>query len=138
MKKSRGTYHLLLLAMLSIALSSCYTHRVVGLLQEDEKLPQYEKAEYKPYRIAVNDEIVYRIITMDETIDKDSEGKRCSHHGNCGSGAIDTEGVAGNFAYVYDIVRFDVVVLAVDDVFRTYVKRFDDGRVARFADQLYA
>ena len=70
MKKSRGTYHLLLLAMLSIALSSCYTHRVVGLLQEDEKLPQYEKAEYKPYRIAVNDEIVYRIITMGETIAK--------------------------------------------------------------------
>ena len=70
MKKSRGTYHLLLLTMLAVALSSCYTHHVVGLLQDDPKLPQYEKAEYEPYRIAVNDEVVYRLITMDETIAK--------------------------------------------------------------------
>ena len=58
------------LALITLALSSCYTHKVVGLLQEDEKLPQYEKAEYEPYRIAVNDEIIYRLITMDETIAK--------------------------------------------------------------------
>ena len=70
MKKGRGTYHFLLLTMLSLALSSCYTHRVVGLLQDDPKLPQYEKAKYEPYRIAVNDEVVYRLITMDETIAK--------------------------------------------------------------------
>ena len=70
MKKGRGTYHFLLLTMLSLALSSCYTHRVVGLLQDDPKLPQYEKAKYEPYRLAVNDEVVYRLITMDETIAK--------------------------------------------------------------------
>ncbi len=51
-------------------LTSCYSHRVVGLLQEDKRLPQYEKAEYEPYRIAVNDEVIFRLITMDETISK--------------------------------------------------------------------
>lgn len=60
----------MLLALTLLALTSCYTHKVVGLLQEDPKLPQYEPAEYQPYRIAVNDEIVYRLITMDETIAK--------------------------------------------------------------------
>ena len=70
MRKSRVLHISLLLMMLSVALSSCYTHKVVGLLQEDEKLPQYERAEYQPYRIAVNDEIIFRLITMDETIAK--------------------------------------------------------------------
>ena len=56
--------------MISLMLPSCYSHKVVGLLQESDKLPQYEKAEYEPYRIAVNDEIIYRLITMDETIAK--------------------------------------------------------------------
>ena len=70
MRKSRVVHMVLSLALITLALSSCYTHKVVGLLQEDEKLPQYEKAEYEPYRIAVNDEIIYRLITMDETIAK--------------------------------------------------------------------
>lgn len=61
---------MIVLGTLALSFSSCYTHKVVGLLQEDDKLPQYEKAEYQPYRIAVNDEIVYRLITMDETIAK--------------------------------------------------------------------
>lgn len=53
-----------------VLLTGCYSHRVVGLLQERDDLPQYEKTEYEPYRIAVNDEIIYRLITMDETIAK--------------------------------------------------------------------
>ena len=64
---------LLALVLVSVILTGCYSHRVVGLLQEptkQNKLPEYEKAEYKPYRIRVNDEIIYRLITMDETISK--------------------------------------------------------------------
>lgn len=53
-----------------VLLTGCYSHRVVGFLQERDDLPQYEKAEYQPYRIAVNDEVIYRLITMDETISK--------------------------------------------------------------------
>jgi polysaccharide export outer membrane protein len=51
-------------------MSSCYGYRQVGLLQERDKLPQYDSAAYEPYRLQVNDEIIYRVVTMDETIAK--------------------------------------------------------------------
>ena len=51
-------------------LSSCYGYRQVGLLQERDDLPQYDSAAYEPYRLQVNDEIIYRVVTMDETIAK--------------------------------------------------------------------
>jgi polysaccharide export outer membrane protein len=54
-------------------MTSCYSHRVIGYLQEPtkkNKLPQYDSVAYEPYRIRVNDEIIYRLITMDETISK--------------------------------------------------------------------
>ena len=63
----------LLLIFFVVGLSSCYTHRVIGYLQEptkQNKLPVYDSVGYEPYRIRVNDEIIYRIITMDETISK--------------------------------------------------------------------
>ena len=56
--------------LLMSVMTGCYPFRSVGLLQERKSLPQYEKAEYEPYRIRVNDEIVYRLITMDETLAK--------------------------------------------------------------------
>ena len=51
-------------------LTSCYGYRQVGLLQERNDLPQYDSATYEPYRLQVNDEIIYRVVTMDETIAK--------------------------------------------------------------------
>lgn len=68
---------LYLLFFLPLLLTSCYTHRVIGLLQEptkSNKLPVYDSAEYVPYKIRVNDEIIYRLITMDETISKAISG----------------------------------------------------------------
>ena len=65
--------HLLFLGMLALLLSSCYSHRVIGYLQEptkQNKLPVYDTASYEPYRIRINDEIIYRLITMDETMSK--------------------------------------------------------------------
>lgn len=53
------------LLMSVFALQSCYNYRQVGLLQERKGIPQYEKMEYEPYRIRVNDEIIYRLITTD-------------------------------------------------------------------------
>ena len=61
--------HILMFCMLS-ALTGCYGYRQVGLLQEREDLPQYDSAAYEPYRLQVNDEIIYRVVTMDETIAK--------------------------------------------------------------------
>ncbi|MGM9837411.1 MAG: polysaccharide biosynthesis/export family protein [Paludibacteraceae bacterium] len=57
----------------SLLLTGCYTHRSIGLLQEPtkgNKLPVYDTAHYEPYRIRVNDEIIYRLITLDKTISK--------------------------------------------------------------------
>ena len=53
-----------------ISLTGCYSHRAIGLLQERKNLPQYDSAAWKPYRLQVNDEIIYRVITMDETLAK--------------------------------------------------------------------
>ena len=64
---------MILLALTAVLLSSCYSHRVIGYLQEptkSNKLPQYDSVPYEPYRIRVNDEIIYRLITLDETISK--------------------------------------------------------------------
>lgn len=60
----------LYILLLTCLLTSCYSYRQVGLLQEREDLPQYDTAEYQHYRLQVNDEIIYRVITMDETISK--------------------------------------------------------------------
>lgn len=62
--------YLFISGLVALCLTSCYSHKAIGFMQDDKNLPQYEEAEYKPYRLAVNDEIVYRLITMDETISK--------------------------------------------------------------------
>ncbi len=54
-----------------LTLSSCYSHRNLRLLQENNhSLPVYPQSDYTDYRIQVNDEIIYRIITSDATITK--------------------------------------------------------------------
>lgn len=65
--------YILLLGLVAVMLSSCYSHRVIGYLQEPtkcNKLPVYDSVPYEPYRIRVNDEIIYRLITMDATYTK--------------------------------------------------------------------
>ena len=68
--------HIMLLFVViatSLMMTGCYSHRVIGLLQEPgkHKIPEYEKDTiHEPYRIHINDEIIYRLITMDETISK--------------------------------------------------------------------
>ncbi len=64
---------ILLLGLVAVLMSSCYSHRVIGYLQEPtktNKLPVYDSTTYEPYRIRVNDEIIYRLITMDNTYSK--------------------------------------------------------------------
>ena len=68
----RKTY-ILLLGLAALFMTGCYPHRKIGYLQEPtekNKLPQYDSVAYEPYRIRVNDEIIYRLITMDQTISK--------------------------------------------------------------------
>lgn len=70
--KTKLTY-LLVLMIASITMTSCYSHRAIGLLQEPtkmNKLPVYDSVPYEPYRLAVNDQLIYRLISLDETIAK--------------------------------------------------------------------
>ena len=62
--------HIALIISIAVAMTGCYGYRQVGLLQEREDLPQYDSVAYEPYRLQVNDEVIYRVITMDETIAK--------------------------------------------------------------------
>ena len=62
---------IILLGCVALLMSSCYSHRVIGYLQEPNKtnkLPVYDSVPYVPYRIHVNDEIIYRLITRDEKL----------------------------------------------------------------------
>ena len=63
----------LIAGLVAVLMSSCYSHRVIGYLQEptkQNKLPEYDSVAYELYRIRVNDEIIYRLVTMDETMSK--------------------------------------------------------------------
>lgn len=67
------TIRIVLFALLAVLMTGCYSHRVIGYLQEPtkrNKLPQYDSVPYEPYRIRVNDDIIYRLITLDETMSK--------------------------------------------------------------------
>lgn len=49
-------------------LSSCYPIRRVGLLQDREGLPEYEKDEYEQYHLQKNDELELRVISMNPEV----------------------------------------------------------------------
>ena len=59
---------ILILALVTMTLSGCYSHRVIGYLQEPtkcNKLPVYDSVPYEPYKLRVNDEIIYRYLDAD-------------------------------------------------------------------------
>lgn len=67
------TIKVIVFGLIAVLMTSCYSHRVIGYLQEPtkaNKLPEYDSVPFEPYRIRVNDEIIYRLITLDETISK--------------------------------------------------------------------
>lgn len=68
--KTRNNYFKLIILLVVVSFSSCYNYRSVGLLQERASLPEYSKTEFQDYKIRINDEIIYRLITSDETISK--------------------------------------------------------------------
>ncbi len=66
-KINRLVYFVLII----VFFTSCYNYQSIGLLQENNIfLPKYEKAEFTPYKIKVNDEIIYRLLTSDEVTSK--------------------------------------------------------------------
>lgn len=62
--------YLLSVLLVVLSFSSCYNYKSIGLLQDRPALPVYPKAPYEDYRIQINDEVIYRLITSDETISR--------------------------------------------------------------------
>lgn len=61
--------HFFILCVTMLFATSCYTYRNTGLLQDNNpNLPVYEAANFEDYKIRVNDEIIYRLITIDESL----------------------------------------------------------------------
>lgn len=65
MKKTNLKY--LVYALVAVLMTGCYPMRRVGLIQDRDNLPQYEKDVFHQYKLQQNDEIVIRVITSDET-----------------------------------------------------------------------
>lgn len=73
MKNRRPIYTAFMFVFMSLCLTGCYSHRAIGLLQEPNqhnRIPTYDSVGYQPYRLQVNDELVYRVITLDQTMSK--------------------------------------------------------------------
>jgi len=66
----KNIIRIFVLFIVLISLSSCYNYKSLQLLQEEHSSPVYNKSNYSDYRIQVNDEMIYRLITSDETISK--------------------------------------------------------------------
>jgi polysaccharide biosynthesis/export protein len=63
--------YILLTLFFIFAMTSCYNYQSIGLMQEHNPyLPKYQKSAYEQYKIQINDEIVFRLMTSDETISK--------------------------------------------------------------------
>jgi len=65
---NKKIYKILVLIVIALSLSSCYNYRNIGLLQENNpRLPEYPDVAFVEYRLQVNDEIFFRLITSDQT-----------------------------------------------------------------------
>lgn len=62
-------------------------------------------------------------------VDEYAEGDGSCCHADNRRHMVDTEAVARDLTDIDDVVRLDVVILGVDDIFRTGIKGFD-GRYA--------
>lgn len=72
MKRHSTQLSVILTMLLAVVLlPSCYNYKSVGLLQEkNRRLPVYESQEFTPYRLRVNDEVIFRLISSDVTISR--------------------------------------------------------------------
>ena len=62
------TFKIVFFIAVLVSFSSCYNYENMRLLQESSLLPVYEKSDYVDYKIQVNDQLIYRLITSDKTI----------------------------------------------------------------------
>ncbi|OJV42577.1 MAG: hypothetical protein BGO29_11915 [Bacteroidales bacterium 36-12] len=102
---------ILYLLLSILLLNSCYSYRNVGLLQEGNKdLPTYQSEPYEDYRIKINDELLIRLITLDQDMSKliiGSEGGASSQ--NALSYRVYTDGTV-DFPFIKNIHVADLTI----------------------------
>lgn len=116
--------HIIIFPLIILLLSSCYSYRHIGLLQEYNKLlPQYEEVTYEEYRIKINDELLFRLITADETISKLITGNQAiSSSQNVVSYRVYPDGTV-DFPFVKSI---PVVGLTLNEAVKVIETRFKE------------
>lgn len=58
----------IMLIIITTGLTACYSYKDQIYLQTSKNLPTYPEQKYKDYKIRVNDEVIFRLITTDETM----------------------------------------------------------------------
>jgi len=72
-------FKILVSVVAAVLLTACYPMKRVGLIQERDALPDYEKGVYQQYKLQANDEIVLRVVSSDvETVRLFSDGNQGS------------------------------------------------------------
>lgn len=74
--------HILTLVLVMMSLASCYNYRQVGFVQDRKKLPAYDSIPYEEYRLKVNDQLSYRLITTNEDMAKLIGSNQSMSNGN--------------------------------------------------------
>jgi len=70
-RSNKNIFSFLMYFLCALFFTSCYNYKKLRLLQDDDKtLPIYEKQDFEDYKIKVNDDVYFRLITSDETISK--------------------------------------------------------------------
>lgn len=116
--------HIILFPVIILLLSSCYSYRYTGLLQEDNKrLPVYEQTAYEEYKIKVNDELLFRLITSDESISRlITSNQTISSAQSNASYRVFTDGTV-DFPFVKNI---QVAGLSLNEASRVIESRFKE------------
>lgn len=125
MTKTNTFFALCLSALLAVVLTGCYGHRQVGLLQDRDDLPHYDSVGYQPYRLQVNDEIIYRIITLDETLGKtlaqNLSSSNSAGYNNAYSYRIYSDGTV-NLPFLHPIRLEGLTELEAQDTIKRYMR----------------
>lgn len=122
---------LLFLLITAFALSSCYTRRGTNLLQERESLPQYEKVGYEDYKLQINDELLIRVLTNNESLKKMFPEVIASNIGG-NSHRIYEDGTA-DFPYLPKIHLQGKTIKEAEDILKEKLREFSEDVEVKLA-----
>jgi len=114
--------------------SSCYTFRRTGYWQEQRRgLPEYERSSFEDYRLRVNDEIVFRLITTDQAMMRIyGEGNMQIGGANMNAHRIASDGTV-DLPFMHGIPLEGLTLLEATDVLQERFREIVPDAVVRLA-----